>query len=359
MGHVSSEKRIPQLDGIRGIAVSMVVLFHYSRFDDLSIFPNKAVQLLFSRGFSGVDLFFILSGFLIGGILLDNKIDRRFAHVFYYRRFLRIFPLYYALLVVAWFAAGRLPDGWWVYPLYLQNLTTAFGYPVTLDYPSSNMLFPTWSLAIEEHFYLLLPALIAMLSRRQLARAIAAFVLFAMVLRVSAFLTGWIQAENFAYFFTLCRVDELMLGVAAALAVRTPFVSSILDKSKTRLYIVLILCVALLPLIGNRGINLTVGLTVYAVLYLCVLFLAVCHPGSMVARITKLRILRWLGRRAYSIYLFHPTMLVLAKWLVPATSVSATYADRMIALWAVLLLAWFLWAFVEAPLIALGHRTKY
>jgi len=110
VGHVSSEKRIPQLDGIRGIAVSMVVLFHYSRFDDLSIFPNKAVQLLFSRGFSGVDLFFILSRFLIGGILLDNKIDRRFAHVFYYRRFLRIFPLYYALLVVAWFAAGRLPD---------------------------------------------------------------------------------------------------------------------------------------------------------------------------------------------------------------------------------------------------------
>jgi peptidoglycan/LPS O-acetylase OafA/YrhL len=356
---ISSERRIPQLDGIRGIAVSMVVLFHYfGGNDDQSIIANKGIRWLFNRGWSGVDLFFILSGFLIGGILLDNEVNRRFASVFYYRRFLRIFPLYYLLLLIAWLAAGSLPDRWWVYPLYLQNV------PMALDYKIPDLLGITWSLAVEEHFYLILPVLIAALTWPQLARAIGLVALFAVALRFGGFLVGWTHAKSFAYYFTFCRMDDLMLGVGAALAVRNASVRAMLGRSVIPLYLVLIACFALLPVISRFDLlypwtNLTIGVIIYATLYISVLLLAVCHPNSTVAWITQLQALRWLGQRAYSIYLFHLTTFALAEWIVPATSLYAAYANRMLALFAVIGLAWLLWRFVEKPLISMGHRAKY
>ena len=100
-------RRIPQLDGLRGVAIALVVVFHYVNFAVESGAPGW-VKLLIrptSLGWSGVDLFFVLSGFLIGGILLDARESRNYFRVFYRRRACRILPLYFAFLAAATLAA--------------------------------------------------------------------------------------------------------------------------------------------------------------------------------------------------------------------------------------------------------------
>ena len=145
-------QRIPQLDAVRGIAV-LVVMLHNS-----GAFPR-----LFAHGWMGVDLFFVLSGFLISGILLDTKQSESYFNNFYIRRCLRIWPLYYSALVFmfvlvpflrpseasAIFASRSSP--WWAFPLFLQN------FLVPSPTGATGLLGVTWSLAVEEQFYLVWP----------------------------------------------------------------------------------------------------------------------------------------------------------------------------------------------------------
>src|SRR5579863_2282559 len=167
--------RVPSLDGIRGFAILLVMLWH-GLFVPLSNLPNHPVaERLIGLGrlsWSGVDLFFVLSGFLIGGILLDASASTSYFSTFYIRRAHRILPLY-AAVVSCVLIAPRLFGGWnhWAsnqisvgyYATFLQNFWMAknnlFG---------SNVLGVTWSLAVEEQFYLSLPIAIRYLSRSQL-----------------------------------------------------------------------------------------------------------------------------------------------------------------------------------------------
>ena len=188
--------RIPELDGLRGIAIGMVLLHHYF-FQPIEAPPSTFLSYLQAAarlGWSGVDLFFVLSGFLIGGILLDARQSTNYFRVFYTRRFLRIIPIYcvFLLLVLALSALGtfgltsdfswmfdkRLP--WLPHFLFLQNfwmaLTTNFG---------ALGLGVSWSLAVEEQFYVTLPPLVRFLSLRNLAFALAAGILFAPISRIT------------------------------------------------------------------------------------------------------------------------------------------------------------------------------
>lgn len=229
-----------------------------------------------------------------------------------------------------------------------------------MGYDIPHVLAATWSLAIEEHFYLILPALIAITTRSQLAAAIAGFVVLAFLLRSGVYLFGINWADAFSYYFTFCRLDELMLGVGAALIVRhRPSVFS--SAGYWRLRYVLIAAflgiVALsVPLLNFPWVMNTIGFLFYTAFYFALLLIAVCEPRSPVAMVTANPILRWLGVRAYSIYLFHQPILVAIMFYLPAVN---GFAQRSMALFSVLSLAWVLWRFVEAPLIAVGHRVKY
>ncbi|HEY1262282.1 MAG TPA: acyltransferase, partial [Terriglobales bacterium] len=160
---------MPELDSVRGVAILMVVLFHGF---GVPYGPNSAHGLLrlfavaTQQGWAGVNLFFVLSGFLITGILLDTKERPRYYSRFYYRRSLRILPAYYALLLIllvvpltGWFANRHIS---WKFvglsAVYLSNVTTFFG--VREQYGV------LWSLAVEEHFYLIWPTAIKLLSKR-------------------------------------------------------------------------------------------------------------------------------------------------------------------------------------------------
>src|SRR5271170_1594067 len=168
-------KRIPQLDAVRGVAVLLVLLHN------TDIYPSLHLHLISDNGWMGVDLFFVLSGLLITGILLDTKRSEGYFRNFYSRRCLRIWPLYYSVLLFmfvivpfvrpseahAVFEARSSP--WWAFPIFLQN------FLVRIPAMATGPLGVTWSLAVEEQFYLVWPLVVRFCNVGQLRKiAIAA-----------------------------------------------------------------------------------------------------------------------------------------------------------------------------------------
>jgi peptidoglycan/LPS O-acetylase OafA/YrhL len=210
-------EKIPQLDALRGIAILLVIAHNAT----LHYGTTSYLHPLFDRGWMGVDLFFVLSGFLISGILLDTKESPNYFKNFYARRVLRIWPLYYCLLAFMFVVLPHASASqgavifaksspWWAYPFFLQN----FLLPLSTD--AAGPLGVTWSLAIEEQFYLVWPIIVRFLSKRQVA-------ILAMVeIATSPFLRYFLAAHHihiYANFF--CRLDGLMLGAGLAALVRS------------------------------------------------------------------------------------------------------------------------------------------
>ena len=156
---------IPALDGLRGIAIILVMLHHFTYYRPTSGIDALIGSVLFF-GWTGVDLFFVLSGFLITGILLDTRGSERYFTSFYARRTLRIFPLYYLVLFLAFVVLPKFPavhpvlagqadvPPQWPYWLYLTNFSIADRGWV------HGWVDVAWSLAIEEQFYLVWPLVI-------------------------------------------------------------------------------------------------------------------------------------------------------------------------------------------------------
>src|SRR5205823_4965141 len=184
----------------------LLVILHNER----SVFPSLHLERLFANGWMGVDLFFVLSGFLITGILLDSTPSDRYVTNFYARRCLRIWPLYYALLVFMFVIVPRLRPSdahavfdksspWWAYPLFLQN--------VLLPSPTNaaGPLAVTWSLAIEEQFYLVWPWVVRYASRAQIRRLALLVIGLSPALRLALSAYGVNLYTN-----VFCRLDGLM-----------------------------------------------------------------------------------------------------------------------------------------------------
>jgi len=203
-------QKIPQLDGVRGLAI-LVVMIHNSW-----KFPR-----LFANGWMGVDLFFVLSGFLITGILLDSKQSEGYFKIFYVRRCLRILPLYYALLIFMFVIVPLLRSSdahvifeksspWWAFPLFLQN----FLIPISTN--AAGALAVTWSLAIEEQFYLVWALVVRYMSHAQIRWIAIAVICLSPGLR-------FYLSPRHVYLYTnvFCRLDGLMAGSLLALAVRS------------------------------------------------------------------------------------------------------------------------------------------
>ena len=207
---------IPELDGIRAIAVLMVLIMHVFTLDDqssaalLNVVP-RALVVLIGHGWLGVDLFFVLSGFLITGILLDSP--DQLQH-FYGRRVLRILPLYFLCIVVmAYFYPGN--GSYFLLSLvFLANMAGLLGVAA----PHGPGVF--WSLAVEEHFYLIWPWLVRMLSRRALVWTCASIVISEPILR-AVFATHGADVYNPSWF----RFDGLASGAMLAVWFRSPLAS--------------------------------------------------------------------------------------------------------------------------------------
>jgi peptidoglycan/LPS O-acetylase OafA/YrhL len=210
------QQRFPQLDAVRGIAILLVMLHNIG-----GKYPSFHLQYLFGNGWMGVDLFFVLSGFLITGILVDTKQSKDYFKNFYVRRCLRIWPLYYSLLLFMFVLLPSLRPSeahsifeksspWWAFLLFLQN----FLLPISTN--AAGPLGVTWSLAIEEQFYAVWPIVVRFCSRSQLR-------LFAIAeLCISPALRFYLSVHHVnLYTNVFCRLDGLMAGALLALIVRS------------------------------------------------------------------------------------------------------------------------------------------
>jgi peptidoglycan/LPS O-acetylase OafA/YrhL len=213
----------PALDGLRGVAVLMVLGFHFLHIDGEGGAGERALLSASRAGWAGVDLFFVLSGFLITGILIDARGTQAYFRAFYARRVLRIFPLYYAYLAVLFLAVPLLLPSLDVKPETQGWLWTYLGNVLFAregGFQASPYTAHFWSLAVEEQFYLAWPLLVWVLPRRRLALACLGLVVGAFALRLGIHRTTFNATA--AYVLTPARMDALALGALVAIAAREP-----------------------------------------------------------------------------------------------------------------------------------------
>ena len=310
------QRHIPALDGIRGIAILMVLSVHFLYTSAFPVAPPAWLHVFHTLqfGWMGVDLFFVLSGFLITGILLDTRASSNYFRSFYVRRALRIFPLYYLVVSadiflapwqqhIPWLALG-VPDR--TLRLAFFTYTNNWIQPFAIN--SGRSLSAFWSLAVEEQFYLIWPGLLYLLHRRHFAGLCLAICLVLPFLRFA--LEPW--NHFFVFMNTSTRMDSLVWGALAALLVRSP---ELWKRIRPLLPLVALLCAAtflviafpLHELYSRARYTQSLGFTVVALGFSAVLLLAY-HSDSIdggFARALRHPILTRFGRYSYGIYLLH------------------------------------------------------
>jgi len=339
-------RHIPALDGLRALAVLAVIAIdvhmYYGQFVSGPI--SGPLSAMLTCGWAGVDLFFVLSGFLITGILYDTKGGDGYFRTFYARRTLRIMPLYFGYVFVI-IVLGRLscPFFSWIdggdaasLGLYVYNFREVY----TERFPAVYHHF--WSLAVEEHFYLIWPLAVWSLRRRPLMRLCLAGAVASFWLRVIVVQSG--MSPLIPYFVTPCRLDGLLAGSFVALAWRDQA-----DWIRLRRWAGPVVAGSgglLLGILLGRGrldahaeagggLVMTVGFTVLAVFFSGLIVLAVDAPeGNRWRQFLENKGLRAIGKYSYGIYVFSPLILnVVGRLLWPLSQAPAYIAKPVGIIW--------------------------
>lgn len=313
-----SNKHIPALDGVRGLAMLLVLVCHFVPQVKPTGFVSGQVYRLGISAWVGVDLFFCLSGFLITRILLTAKGQPGYLSTFYIRRSVRIFPLYFLSLAIAFLLIPSLASihdpvyqwlideqAWfWTYSINLRPVFSGF-HDI---YSHQVNLSRFWSLCVEEHFYLVWPFVVLALGRRALAVACVLGCCVAFGFRLMYVRYG--GPIDIPYSVTFCRVDPILCGALVALA-------SMSGRSFRSVAIPLAV-VSALALAGMalmfRGFRLndstvTIGLSLLAVFFGSCLYLVVDRPQSIACRMLEAGWLVWIGQYSYGIYVWHKFFL--------------------------------------------------
>jgi peptidoglycan/LPS O-acetylase OafA/YrhL len=275
---------------------------------------ERLVTKTSNYGVVGVDLFFVLSGYLITGILWDSRGSSHYFRNFYMRRFLRIFPLYYAVLFLLFFVLPLVPSLYpaaleessrrqaWIWP-YGVNLLVAqrgeWGLPYVTHF---------WSLAVEEHFYLLWPAVVAFASRSTLLKICSGCALFSLLLRIVFSFAGFNEIS--IQVLTPCRLDALCIGGFLAVASRSEVSERVARMARPALFLFAASIVLVSVWCATTGVLLPVfhpirGLLI-ALLFGALLIVSVnAEPGDWIARFFGHPAMRFFGKYSYGIYVFH------------------------------------------------------
>ena len=316
----SASRHVPALDGVRGLAILMVMLGHFWLGSRPYTDTGRAIYTFVQNGWIGVDIFFVLSGFLITGILLDAKGSTGYFRNFYARRALRIFPLYYGFLF-AWFfvipavftvssqatfaVEPRTQIWFWTYTSNFISIVQGVENPHGLNH--------FWTLAIEEQFYLIWPAVVLMLSRRTLRIVCLAMIPAGLLFRL------WLMTTEYAhtggYVLTPARMGTLAMGAWLAAAIRDPAMRSWVDRNAWKFLLAsgLVLAAINFPdmeMEGHEPAMQTLGFPMLAVLAASIIVFALRTDNRWYKRFLESRTLRFFGKYSYGMYVLHLPIVV-------------------------------------------------
>jgi peptidoglycan/LPS O-acetylase OafA/YrhL len=375
-GGAALDGRIPELDGIRGLAIALVLVWHYLVNTVQTAPGSLTAYLLKGLGltWSGVDLFFVLSGFLIGDILLDARDSPRYFRTFYLRRSCRIFPLYFVVVAIflsllhfadssalrwEWLLDGAVPAA--SYMTFTQN----FAMAGTRDFGAA-FLNVTWSLAIEEQFYLLLPLLIRYAPHRRLVPALIALIAIAPAFRSLLYV---LDEPLAAYVLLPSRWDALLMGVLVACILRSAECRAFLGENSRWFRIAFLvgaagMAVLILGKASTQSLPMmSMGYTWIAAFYAMLLLLVLMRPGLRVFRPLRWTWLRALGAVSFGIYLLHQGVLGIVHGQMfrraPLVDDIPTGLATLAALIFTIGICTVSWRYLERPIIRLGRRAAY
>lgn len=367
-----SNTRIIEIDGLRGFAVLSVLIWH---FVGAVISPKFGIYaelagsiLIFGR--TGVDLFFVLSGFLIVGILVDHRNAQNYFRVFFARRALRILPPYLLLLVVFWSICAVAPENYyfnqeipsWSYLTFTQNW-----FIIKLNSWGPAAASVTWSVAIEEQFYLFFPFIILLIPRKYLMSVLLSLGVISAASRAAHFAV-YPHSLFAPYVATIFRLDGLCAGGVIALLFRNRELRQQIELFRSLIARAQFACFLFIPVFliclhsdAARTMYYW-GHTYLTLLYSLVLVTVLLRHNTNASRLLSTTRLRQLGAISYSVYLFHPLIIGLVFLCFRKREELASMTDATLLLVALLLTLGIcsqLYSLVERKCVALGHRLKY
>jgi peptidoglycan/LPS O-acetylase OafA/YrhL len=345
---------ILELDGLRGVAILLVMAHRFWPRSGVGLAANAA-----QAGWIGVDLFFVVSGFLIAGILLDTRGDADYFRNFYARRALRIFPLYYlfvigVLVVFAGNPEFRAHAGspFW-YLVHLGNVPEGL-----LGKPVPYWLAPVWSLAIEEQFYLTFPLLVYLLDRRRLTIVLVAMIAATPLVRLVT-MTAAPEHERVQYLFTLCRIDTIAAGCLLAVIVRA------IDLQRWRERALGVAFLGLPSVVGlaiasrldrTSAFDRVFGYSIVAFGWASVVALVILSRGQRSTALLRLAPLRYLGKRCFGLYLLHRPADTVVSGLAHHIGVEGDLWFLPAKVAVAVVLAQISWRLLEQPFLGLKDR---
>jgi peptidoglycan/LPS O-acetylase OafA/YrhL len=360
-------KRIKEIDGLRGIAILLVVSFHYIN-NQLVNATNPIARIICKItqfGWVGVDLFFVLSGFLIGAILLRNKDSKSYFSTFYIRRILRIIPNYYLLVLLFLFVnsinyfkdnsflTGENDLPFWSYLFLCQNFFMA-KFSTLGNHPMG----VTWSIAIEEQFYIVFPFLLYKLKENHVPKVLLGIVIIAIASRLM--FEHWITR----YVLLICRMDALAIGILVAWLKNKFDPKDFCIKHRNLLYILLLadflICAILYAIFNDLGVYKH---TLFAIIFAIMLLFALGNNENYYGKLLRQKLLMWIGSISYSLYLFHDYVLGITYHIFGKKGVIIyNLYDASITILAFgisLFLSFFIFKLLETPMIAIGKKYEY
>jgi peptidoglycan/LPS O-acetylase OafA/YrhL len=362
-----------ELDGLRGIAILLVLIWHYIPGQVITqpgTWPSYVMRLL-SFAWEGVDIFFVLSGFLVGGMLIKCRDEKQRTSGVLVRRFFRIVPLYFFSLILflivlevvppvsesTWLLDQPIPT--WSFILFLQNYLMAIS-----GSHGANWLGITWSLALEIQFYLFLAILISLCPTDRLFRVLLGLIFFSLVARVGFAVQG--PAGAFIGFLSLpTRMDSVLTGVVALLVLKDhSWLDRIKESSRVVLvfiltsYTIVVLLCAFGEGIASTGMSL-VGHFLVAIATALLIVLLLSQSDGVCRKFFRQKALVFLGSVSYGVYLIHQPIAGLIylefRNKAPSIELAQDASLTLLCLVVTLVLAQLSLKYFESPMIAYGR----
>lgn len=351
-----SQHKIATLDGLRGYAALLVLWAHFPLLGGSISLLSKTLATFTYAGYIGVDVFFALSGFLITRILLKEKEAGSLSfNRFYLKRSLRIFPIYYLSILIVGIIISWQHLGW--VGLYLSNYFFAFNH-------DPNPMRHTWSLCVEEHFYLFWPLIIRFCSRETAQKIISVVIPIAVVTAaIATFLYAEEQlAKDLIYRATHIRILTLALG--STLAFYEPAVHNF--SMRTLKYLLITLAgmlvfmrtyykISIFSTLPSHVVQLIV-LSIFSVLLLTVIIRLNNLPKSIWSYLFTNPVVTYCGKISYGIYLYHFPILFFMGFTDDEAVVETSFLKGLLTIALCFVIPAISYRFIEQPLLRIKDR---